>query len=550
MYASNGNGGYAAFSEKPWSKYCGVFHFENGEMFKILEGVFSETNISFSYSENSFSLYNPKKKWISFPLDIRKIYDESEFGRIYEVEKKKNNILVKFYKEKNGEKEFSFFVCFRVKNGEIHLQKQWKEVEYFYDKKREGGGKNRWVFEVFESNAEKIEITFLREKKRNSLHSNLKKCAKKHLFNTLFSQKKGGNQNKTTFTLLKNSLLALVITQYGEKNILAGHPWFFQFWTRDSAISCKGLWLTGEKKGAKKILFNLLQKIDETGRIPNRIPKSDIGCADGVGWVFFRLKELFLAEELSKKEKIFVQEKLKESLQKIEKYWMKNELIENNSQETWMDTVWENDERSGARIEIQALTLAMYDFLEKLEKKRSERLVFLKKNILKYFWNGAYLNDGSEDKTIRPNLFLAYYVYPQLLEEEKWEKVFDTALEHLWLDWGGLATIEKSNPLFCAEHTGKNNKSYHRGDSWYFLNNIAAICLFRWQKKQNSQKYQRYIDMIFTASEKNFKKQGAKNACSEISSAAYQTAEGCWNQAWSCATLLELIHESKLPHQE
>ena len=44
-------------------------------------------------------------------------------------------------------------------------------------------------------------------------------------------------------------------------------------------------------------------------------------------------------------------------------------LAKNASQETWMDTLFEGDGRQGARIEIQALRLCMYDFLYKTTQK-------------------------------------------------------------------------------------------------------------------------------------------------------------------------------------
>ena len=39
----------------------------------------------------------------------------------------------------------------------------------------------------------------------------------------------------------------------------------------------------------KSILFRQLKKILSDGRIPNRFPHSDLGSADGVGWVFKRV---------------------------------------------------------------------------------------------------------------------------------------------------------------------------------------------------------------------------------------------------------------------
>jgi glycogen debranching enzyme len=183
------------------------------------------------------------------------------------------------------------------------------------------------------------------------------------------------------------------------------------------------------------------------------------------------------------------------------------------------------------------------------KKEYEEREQELKKNVRDHFFHGTILADGLlpderewiVDKTIRPNIFLAYYIYPELLEQEEWESVFDTALEHLWLEWGGLTTIEKGHKYFKDTYTGENDDSYHRGDSWFFVNNLAAIALHRC----NAEKYEKYISKIGEASSFDLKWQGILGASSEVSSAKELRAEGTWQQAWSLGTLIELFHEHK-----
>ena len=116
--------------------------------------------------------------------------------------------------------------------------------------------------------------------------------------------------------------------------------------------------------------------------------------------------------------------------------------------------------------------------------------------MLQSFWNGNYLADGlynaSRDETIRPNVFIAAYVYPSLLNNANWTKCFSYLLPKLWLDFGGLSTIDKSHHLFCNEYTGENNQSYHRGDSWYWLNNLSALVMHRIDKN----KFSVYVNKI------------------------------------------------------
>ena len=212
----------------------------------------------------------------------------------------------------------------------------------------------------------------------------------------------------------------------------------------------------------------------------------------------------------------------------------------NKDLETWMDTYYGNDTRSGIRIEIQALRLAMCKFAYELTNntKYRDKELDLKSNVKEKFWNGKILADGLNDFTIRPNIFIAAHVYQELLTKKEWEKCFQNSLTSLWLDWGGLATIDKKNYLFCDYHTGENNKSYHRGDSWFWINNLAALVLYR----TNKNKFKKFIDKILEASTNEILWKGALGNHSELSSANKLTSQGCLAQSWSNAMYIELIN--------
>jgi len=155
------------------------------------------------------------------------------------------------------------------------------------------------------------------------------------------------------------------------------------------------------------------------------------------------------------------------------------------------------------------------------------------------FWDGKILADGLADWTIRPNVFLAAYLYPKLLSKEEWAQCFDNILPKLWLSWGGLATIDQTDSRFINSHTGENSASYHNGDSWFYLNNLAALVLHRTDQKR----FQKYIDQIIAASTRDILWQGAIGQHSEVSSASKLESSGCFAQAWSAAMYIELIEE-------
>ena len=161
----------------------------------------------------------------------------------------------------------------------------------------------------------------------------------------------------------------------------------------------------------------------------------------------------------------------------------------------------------------------------------------MKIKVRQKFWNGNILADGLDDWTIRPNIFIASYIYPELLTQKEWEACFENSLKSLWLEWGGLATIDKKNKLFADTNTGENNQSYHRGDSWFWINNLAAIQL----NKINNKKFEKYIKKIIDASTEDILWKGCIGCASELSSAKELTSQGCFNQAWSNAMYMEMV---------
>ena len=84
---------------------------------------------------------------------------------------------------------------------------------------------------------------------------------------------------------------------------------------------------------------------------------------------------------------------------------------------------------------------------------------------------------------------------------------------------------------------GENNTSYHRGDVWYWVNNLVGVVL----QKFDCEKYSQFIESLTASSVFAISWQGTAGCLAEISSAVEQTSEGCISQAWSYALLLELL---------
>ena len=105
--------------------------------------------------------------------------------------------------------------------------------------------------------------------------------------------------------------------------------------------------------------------------------------------------------------------------------------------------------------------------------------------------------------------FLAYYFYPDLFLKSDWEIIFDNALMHLRTSWGGISSLSYKDVEFKENYTGENNLSYHRGDSWYWINNIAAIAL----QDLNNKKYRRDISKLMMTSTYDILKNGMFRIC-------------------------------------
>jgi glycogen debranching enzyme len=574
---ANKKGGYASFCFPNISRYNGFFIYENKDMFKILDEIRVKDSGKISHLKNYFycadayfdkcrqRFFVPSKtntlavefdgeKEMELLFDMKKSFDNDDKGRMYEVEVKGNNAVIKYTKMKNGVADYKICAVIRT-NGKIEKKDEWIKKDFPFDRKRNSPPYEWYNYSCLKIKANKILITaYADEKKAEKESSKIFSEYRSFLDRDAKIIQKFRFPAKvplsTAFAYLScwNSMKGLVY----DDSAFAGFPWFFQFWARDSAVAMKALIDSGDYNVAKTILHGLLSMIDSKGVIKTRIgfynkESESLDSADAAGWVCLRFCQLL--RELDKKKNIrsFISKKEEKELAKgvenavllLKKFKTKDGLAYNDVNETWMDTDAGNDKRAGARIEIQALRLAMLRLAFKLTKKKrfKDDEDALKRLVIKRFWNGNYLNDGADDSTVRPNIFLAAYIYPDLLSEKDWIRCFSSALDRLWLDWGGLSTIDKSNRLFCDEYTGENNRSYHRGDSWFWINNYAALVM----SKLASGRFKTRIEKIIEASCEQILWKGMLACHAELSSAKELRSEGCWSQLWSSASFIELV---------
>lgn len=552
---TNKIGGYCCLSNKPSSRYQGVFFNDNFRMYTVIENINLADEFSVSELRNYISYFERKRgsiierffmpyrynsfvyslndeKEVEIVLDVRESYKIPKFGRFYEIFEEDGKIIISYKQE--GEPG-----CYLIINGHNSYitTKKWFKREYELDKKRNSLPYEMYVFSAVKIKSKQLVFSFSFDKgkaiqENDYIIKNLNKLAIKQngdiqkIFGKCFRIK--GKDVRMAYLCALNSLNNLVVSVNNTDGIYAGLPWFFQFWARDEAVSLKALKNLGENEVVNKIAARLVDNIREDGSVLNKYPNGNFYSADSAGWILERCYNL--------DRKLLKQKKFNNLF--IDKN--KDSLILNGSNETWMDSI----NREGVRIEVQALFLNIYKLLFKITgneryKELEERL---KERVRKEFWNGRLLADGLGDNTIRPNLFIAAYIYPKLLSKEEWSICFSNALDKLWLSWGGLSTVDKNNDLFCSNHTGENPKSYHNGDSWFYLNNLAALVLYRTNKKE----FNKYINKILEASANEILWKGAVGNHAELSSAVALSSEGCFAQAWSAAMFIELVDELML----
>ncbi len=600
---TNNRGNYFLSMEKK-SRYSGLFFFSK-DMFKILDEIVLQKSEStdkkalektlinkfFSASRNSSEIaenflmpknfnsfiYNLNKKTNFFlDFDVRKSYDSRRFGMYYDIIRDKDKLLIRFEKKSDrredssdSQKEFEIWIAVKC-NGDSRDVLQWLEKDYEFDRERNSFPYKRYVFRAVELEASLAVITVAEnrmqaEKECDFVYNNAEqfrrngeKEFKKLLEEKTPSKTKSKNildksiSNKSYSYFAKMSAKSSMDALSISEGILAGFPWFFQYWTRDEMMSLKALILEKKFVYVKNLLFEKLDRINDKGMLEvlnNRV------SADSAALVFMRfddflneLEEQGLLEKYMKEEDIdLLRERLSECINCIIGKNAKNEkntkeitLIQNNAGETWMDSL----ERRGACIEIQALFLRMLRLMQKLS--RDKRYKRLEENfryaVREKFWDGEVLKDNDADNTIRVNAFLACYFYPELLSREEWRRCFDFLLEKLWNKWGGLSTIDKQDARFRKTHTGESSESYHNGDSWFFVNNIAAIAMNRTDREH----FKKYVAQILKADIDEILFKGIVGTSAELSSSSELKSQGCLMQAWSNATFLELVHELKL----
>jgi hypothetical protein len=547
----------------------------NGKIIEeIDEGVMNlRTYDRFYLTPNGVLIYEVDNYDGSIVLDIdmRKINDFHKWGREFEFEKQGNTLIYKYVKEnpETKEEEYEIYLGIRSVNLSYDKINKWVKKDYDYSKLRNSlsewyvfralkidvfntkrlffaGGKSK------EEVLKKLDIAesgFIEFEKLDS--ENYFKIIKKENFERPITE-----NTDVAFRVSKYSMYKFLKNSIDYNNInegiVAGYPWFYDIWTRDELVSLRSFILLGEYRFVKDKIFYYLEKLNDSGTFPIIQTKEEsLDSPDGIFWLSKRIEDfIFHLDEKNELDQIFnngelmyIYEKLKYAFKTIiNNFWdREKELVKVVRAQSWMDTIEVNYPLD---IQVQFLKfVSVLSVLGNILGKKAEIKDFLdfeillKGKIIKTYFRDGFLYNEPEKDVFNVNIFLAYYFFPDLLFKEDWEKIFDKAIIHMWNKWGGFSSLSKKDKEYHDISTGENDESYHKGDSWYFMNNIAAICLF----DLNEKKYRKYIRNIEISQVQDILRFGTIGFGSEVAQSKDKMPTGSLAQAWTTSTFIELI---------
>ena len=515
-----------------------------------------------------YSIENYKGRF-SLDLDMRKHDDFDEWGREYSVYRKGSRVFVKYEKKVEGNTQYRLYFGLDLPIEDFTFKQEWVKKHYPYSQLRDS--LCEWyVFRVIDIDITTPITMFMaagksEEEVENQLYllqhhgeelKNYDKTMQEELLNDSHFLKPLTQDVHVAYNMAKLGMYKLLSKNLEgplQRGSYAGLPWFHQIWARDELVGLRGYLENQEYSHVVEKIYDYINEIDEnTGKLPRLHKKGSLESADGIFWLAKRIEDLVfhldekgqLTEYVSMGEIEYFYSKLTKAFsQIITQDWNSElELLHTKQGDSWMDTL---TMEYSLDIQVQLLgcvsTLGVLAGI--LHKGKDEEhyldLEYLLTNKIRaIFYDGKKLYNDREKTIVNANIFLSYYFYPNLFTQKEWEGIFDNSLKELKCSWGGITSLSKFDANFRNTYSGENNESYHRGDSWYWINNIAAIVL----NNCNEKKYRDTITSILLSSTKDIISQGTLGFGSELSSAKKQEPRGNLAQLWSMSTYVEMVH--------
>jgi hypothetical protein len=569
-------------SQKKKSRYFGCFIFYHNQALRFLDDIdfkdeiyeinilspseaiiyFKNNQAYLNLTRDSLEITFSSYQELKITFDIKAIFDNDPFKRKIKIEKISSvSFLIEEFFEGQG-----FIKLLIEADSPLNFQEVWKEKFFDFDFQRNSPPFNWYIFDGIYGKVREIKIKVVFPETRTDADYTRTNADKSNLpgfspdtipgYKPDISGNHPGNLSgrypgKNTESLREpvlNFLLSHLNSLFLDNYLPAGFSWFYENWYRDELLSMFLL---------TQINSDSIYPNNNRINYPNNRPNENIfGQHSGKVFGHNSGNNSSLRESAS-------EERIKFYLYNLENIWDKNKpngflaadtfllfllnlpqdlflvhfnLLEGYLQKwqekfnldnlpsysTWMDTL----ERKNA-LEIDVLYLKALRRFAKVNKNYVSLANHLKERIVKKI----------KENPIDVNLVFAFLFLEDIFTLNEWRNFFEKLLKENYLLWGGLATLPLNDPKFLDEDGGEKANAYHRGDSWYFLNNLLAYSL----AKIDFKKFKNFIQKIIESSFFDLFFDGALGWSSEISSAKERRSEGSLVQTWSIASLVFLL---------
>jgi len=360
-------------------------------------------------------------------------------------------------------------------------------------------------------------------------------------------------------------------TQSG--TVIAGYPWFTD-WGRDTMIALPGLTLATRRYDDAREILRTFSRFVDRGMIPNLFPDGgqspEFNSADGTLWFVVALyKYLAKTGDLAFIREMFPRlEEIAAEHIKGTRFGIKvgaDGLLavgEPGTQLTWMDAKvgdWVVTPRVGKPVEINALWInvlfILREFARRLEKDPPMAIDPLeaRREFVRQFWNPEakclydVVDGPNKDASIRPNqIFAAALPFP-LLTRARAGTMLSCIKKHL-LTPLGLRTLDRGHQDYKPRYRGnplERDSAYHQGTAWpWLIGPYLQAHAYAYGKERLTERILRdQIAPLF----RHLSEAGLGHISEVADGDPPHAPGGCFAQAWSVGTLLEVLDQFEQP---
>ncbi|MBE0713415.1 MAG: glycogen debranching protein, partial [Candidatus Aminicenantes bacterium] len=349
--------------------------------------------------------------------------------------------------------------------------------------------------------------------------------------------------------------------------VIAGYPWFTE-WGRDTMIALPGLTLATRRCDDAREILRTFSRFVDRGMIPNVFPDGgqppEFNSADGTLWFVVALYKYldntgdlaFIGEMFSRLGEI-VTEHLKGT-----RYGIRVDtdglLVagEPGTQLTWMDAKvgdWVVTPRVGKPVEVNALWInvlfILREFARRLKKDPPEAIDPLeaRREFIRQFWNPEtkclfdVVDGRNKDASIRPNqIFAAALPFPLLSRTRA--RYMLACVRRTLMTPLGLRTLDPGHQDYKPCYRGnplERDSAYHQGTAWPWLIGpyLQAYAYAHGKPRLTERVLRGHIAPLF----RHLSEAGLGHISEVADGDVPHTPGGCFAQAWSAGTLLEVL---------